>query len=86
MCFTIVAAVFMGTMLALENRQRDREAAVSSSTPTSAPELGKTGEPLQAVNEKIMGEGHERESSVEGLLHVDRDLTDWEDRSFRYTL
>ena len=88
MVFTVVAAVFLGVMLALENRRRDREAGIAPAQPaTVAPGVASEKEQEQEHDaEKHAYLADDSDSSVEGLMHVDRDLTDWEDRTFRYAL
>ena len=76
MCLTIGAAAVMGMLLATENRGRDRTQGSSGGTGT----LEKEGEKHANVV------ADEKDGSVEGLMHVDRDLTDWEDQTFRYSL
>ncbi|THG96701.1 hypothetical protein EW026_g5177 [Hermanssonia centrifuga] len=74
MVFTIVSALLLRLILARENARRDKDALASPPTPT------------EGSSEKIHDVMGTRIKSFEGIMHVDRDLTDWEDRSFRYSL
>ncbi|PSR72625.1 hypothetical protein PHLCEN_2v11509 [Hermanssonia centrifuga] len=74
MVFTIVSALLLRLILARENARRDKDALASPPTPT------------EGSSEKIHDVIGTRNKSFEGIMHVDRDLTDWEDRSFRYSL
>lgn len=90
MCFTIVAAVILGVVLARENRRRDREASAPSIAPTGIASCA-VPETLKISEKGGDGEKHkyrtdDQDGSAEGLMRVDRDLTDWEDKSFRYSL
>lgn len=58
-------------MLARENIRRDKNALAN---------------PLENLSEKASDKMASQTSILEGIMHVDKDLTDWEDTSFRYSL
>lgn len=72
MVFTIVAALALRVMLVRENNRRDKDALV-------APRVTQS----EYTSEKASAS---QASLAEGIMHVDRDLTDWEDATFRYSL
>ena len=74
MVFTIVSSLSLRVALSLENRRRDKEALLA---PRMRPE---------PTSEKGSDALDGQNSIIEGIMHVDRDLTDWEDTSFRYSL
>ena len=87
MCFTVVAAAFMGIMLARENTRRDRlTPSISRPAPSTPQPSSHTSEKHDEAEKYAEAGISGSNGSVEGLMHVDRDLTDWEDTSFRYLL
>ncbi|GJE90153.1 hypothetical protein PsYK624_062780 [Phanerochaete sordida] len=78
MVFTIVAALVLRVLWARENARRDKDALALAGRPESS---------YEKVGEASLGGSLGSSASVlEGVMHVDRDLTDWEDKSFRYLL
>lgn len=78
MIFTIVASLLLRVLWARENARRDKDALVlSPQLGTSSPRREKQIDRVDSASEASM---------LEGVMHVDRDLTDWEDKSFRYSL
>ncbi|KAI0083981.1 MFS general substrate transporter [Irpex rosettiformis] len=83
MSFTMVSAVVLRILLARENARRDKN-ALATRPPVTVP-----SELVSPVSEKAsVTESAEKPESAgfEGIMYVDKDLTDWEDKSFRYTL
>ncbi|KZT50798.1 hypothetical protein CALCODRAFT_504295 [Calocera cornea HHB12733] len=77
MCFTILSSLALRLMWARENRRRDALPPVASE------------EQEQEGREKVGEETGRTETdfgSTEGVMHVERDLTDWENGRFRYSL
>lgn len=74
MVFTIVASVGLRVMLSRENTRRDKDALA---IPRAQSEY---------TSEKASDIAASQTSIIEGVMHVDKDLTDWEDPSFRYSL
>lgn len=74
MVFTILASFVLRFILQRENSRRDKEALI---TPHTHP--GTTSEKSSEIVASQV-------SLPEGIMHVDRDLTDWEDKTFRYSL
>lgn len=74
MAFTIAASLVLRVILSRENSRRDKIALASPHT--------------QQVyaSEKASDMAASQTSVAEGIMHVDRDLTDWEDPNFRYSL
>ncbi|EKM54882.1 uncharacterized protein PHACADRAFT_96377 [Phanerochaete carnosa HHB-10118-sp] len=80
MVFTIVAALVLRVAWAHENARRDKDALVRTLS-------GRPEGSSEKIREADLGSSSGSQTSVvEGIMHVDRDLTDWEDRSFRYSL
>jgi hypothetical protein len=79
MVFTIVASLVLRSLWARENSKRDKD-AMASSIPRR-PES-----PFDEIKEEVLGSAESRPSILEGVMHVDKDLTDWEDKNFRYSL
>jgi hypothetical protein len=78
MSFTIVSSVVLRFLLSRENARRDKAALISP-----APSLPNN---LQEYAPEKELELRTEESSLEDVMNVDKDLTDWEDKSFRYAL
>ena len=81
MVFTVVAALVLRIAWARENARRNKD-AMASSIP------GRPESSFDEVKEKVLGSRIGSQSSIlpEGVMHIDKDLTDWEDKSFRYSL
>ena len=78
MVFTILAALVLRVLWARENARRNKD-ALASTVPAARPE---------SVWAKEGGGGSQgsQTSVLDGVMQVDRDLTDWDDRTFRYSL
>ncbi|KAI0685496.1 MFS general substrate transporter [Cytidiella melzeri] len=72
MSLTMLASCVLRVMLSRENARRDR---------TSQGALNTAYDTEKASDIDVNEDG-----SFEGIMHVDKDLTDWEDASFRYSL
>ncbi len=83
MAFTMVSSLILRIMLARENARRDKDALASSAAMASPREL-----PVPVSEKASEAESSEKSDSAsyEGIMHLDKDLTDWEDKSFRYSL
>ena len=80
MVFTVIASLVLRFVWARENARRDKDALA-----TSLP--GRLESSYEKVQEAGMANLHGSQTTIlEGIMHIDRDLTDWEDRSFRYSL
>jgi hypothetical protein len=79
MAFTILSSLVLRTALSRENSRRDKAALAS---PTSS--LSQDAQDYVAEKDSELEKGED--SHAEGLVSVDRDLTDWENKSFRYAL
>lgn len=77
MIFTILASLLLRVVWARENARRDKDALVSP------PRLSMSTPQREKIDRVDSGS---EASILEGVMHIDRDLTDWEDRSFRYSL
>ena len=87
MCLTIVAAAVMYVLLRMENARRDR--VYGAPSPVPATPVVEKEHPHDHDGEKqapSLADVTTGGDSIEGLMHVDRDLTDLEDQSFRYSL
>lgn len=102
MVFTILAALALRLAWARENARRDKDALAASlpGRPESFERLSRAdfahgdlaklreaglGTPSGSLRGSMSLRGSQT-SVVEGVMQVDRDLTDWEDRGFRYSL
>jgi hypothetical protein len=79
MAFTILSSLVLRTALSRENSRRDKATLAS---PTSS--LSQDAQDYVAEKDSELEKGED--SHAEGLVSVDRDLTDWENKSFRYAL
>ena len=80
MVFTIIASLVLRVVWARENARRDKD-AMASSIP------GRPESSFDEIKEEVLGSKAGSQSSIlEGMMQVDRDLTDWEDKTFRYSL
>ncbi len=84
MAFTVVSSLILRIMLARENARRDKDALASSVAIASPRELPT---PVSEKASEVASSEKSDSASYEGILmHLDKDLTDWEDKSFRYSL
>ncbi|KAI0818858.1 MFS general substrate transporter [Irpex lacteus] len=83
MAFTMVSSLVLRILLARENARRDKDALASSAAMASPREL-----PIPVSEKASEVESSEKSDSAsyEGIMHLDKDLTDWEDKTFRYSL
>lgn len=83
MAFTMVSSLILRIMLARENARRDKNSLASSAAMVPPRELpAPVSEKASEVESSVKTDS----ASYEGIMHLDKDLTDWEDKSFRYSL
>ncbi|KZO89503.1 MFS general substrate transporter, partial [Calocera viscosa TUFC12733] len=75
MCFTVVASLILRIAWARENRRRD----------ALPPPVRDEHEGTEKVGEQT-GRTETDFDSADGIMHVEKDLTDWENTAFRYSL
>lgn len=80
MIFTIITSLVLRIVWARENTRRDQ---ASSVCPASGPHKSAAGEEKEG---EIAGPRGSRVNVLDSAVPADRDLTDWEDQSFRYSL
>lgn len=79
MACTMLASFVLRFLWAHENARRDKD-ALASPVPARPESVWGT------VKEGAAGSQGSQTSVFDGAMQVDRDLTDWEDRTFRYSL
>ncbi|KAI0684268.1 MFS general substrate transporter [Cytidiella melzeri] len=75
MVLTIISSFVLRILLSRENARRDRDALALHAEVSE-----------NVTHEKGSDIDVNGDDSLEGIMHIDKDLTDWEDQSFRYTL